>query len=127
MAKVAHGIGPLLPPALESPPMTDLDPETFEEEKYVEYFPQLQRAYKQAFDVLNDKYNSEMVHAIDQQVLNESEPFYEGDGEFRIEVPENPADRIQGALVDDDDVLELLDIYVDELETQLRSMFGFES
>ena len=104
--------------------MTDLDPETFEEEKYVEYFPQLQRAYKQAFDVLNDKYNSEIVHAIDQQVLNESEPFYEGDGEFRIEVPENPADRIQGALVNDDDVLELLDIYVEELKRQLEDVFG---
>ena len=106
--------------------MTDLDPETFEEEKYVEYFPKLQQAYKQAFDRLNDRYNSEMVHAIDQQILNESEPFYEGDGQFRIEVPENPIDRVQGVLADEGDLQELLDIYVEELETQLRNVFGFE-
>jgi hypothetical protein len=107
--------------------MADLDPETFEKQKYVEYFPKLQQAYKQAFDRLNDRYNSELVHAVDQQVLNESEPFYEGDGEFRIELPEDPSDRIQGVLVDDEDVRELLDIYVEELETELQKVFGFEN
>ena len=106
--------------------MTDLDPETFDEEKYVERFTELQQAYRQAFEKLNDRYNSEMVHAIDQQVLNESEPFYEGDGEFRIELPENPVARVDGVLAEEDDLRELLDIYVEELETQLRGVFGLE-
>jgi len=66
--------------------MADFDPEKFED-KYANYFPELQQAYKNAFNRMNDRYDSQLVHAIDQQVLNESEPFYEGDGEFRIELP----------------------------------------
>ncbi|MFC7044047.1 DUF5783 family protein [Halobacteriaceae archaeon GCM10025711] len=107
--------------------MHDLDPATFEEEKYVEFFPQLQTAYKQAFDVLNERYDSQLVHALDQQVLNESEPFYEGDGEFRVELPANPTDRVTGVVASDEKVEELLDVYVDELRTQLRDVFGFEA
>ena len=57
--------------------MTEFDPEKFED-KYVHYFPELQRAYKNAFNRMNDEYDSELIHAIDQQVLNESEPFYGG-------------------------------------------------
>ncbi|MFB6184599.1 MAG: DUF5783 family protein [Haloarculaceae archaeon] len=104
---------------------TDFDPDKFED-KYANYFPQLQRAYKQAFDVMKDDFDNELIHAIDQQILNESEPFYEGDGRFRIELPENPADRIQGVIVADEKVENVLDRYVDELEAQLRSVFGFE-
>ena len=105
--------------------MTDFDPEKFED-KYVHYFNELQKAYKNAFDRLNDRYDSELVHAIDQQILNESEPFYEGDGEFRIELPENPADRIQGVIVDEEKLEKLLDVYVEAIETELRRVFGFE-
>ncbi|WP_132059281.1 DUF5783 family protein [Halorussus amylolyticus] len=105
--------------------MTDIDPEKFED-KYVHYFNELQKAYKNAFNRLNDQYDSELIHAIDQQVLNESEPFYEGDGEFRVELPENPTDRVQGILVDDEKLSETLDIYVEEIETELRRVFGFE-
>ncbi|MFB6135986.1 MAG: DUF5783 family protein [Halobacteriaceae archaeon] len=107
--------------------MDDLDPDTFEEEKYVEYFPKLQRAYKDAFDELNGTYDSTLVHAIDQQVLDESEPHYEGDGEFRLELPENPTDRVEGVVASDERVAELLDVYVEEIERQLRVVFGFES
>ena len=104
--------------------MTDFDPEKFED-KYANYFNELQRAYKNAFERMNDEYDSELIHAIDQQVLNESEPFYEGDGEFRVELPKNPADRVQGVLVDDEKLEEVLDIYVEEIETELRRIFGF--
>ncbi|MFB6087535.1 MAG: DUF5783 family protein, partial [Haloarculaceae archaeon] len=62
-----------------------------------------------------------------QQVLNESEPFYEGDGEFRIELPENPRDRLTGVLVDDEKFEQTLDRYIDEIEYELRRVFGFES
>jgi hypothetical protein len=106
--------------------MTDFDPEKFED-KYVHYFNELQRAYKNVFNRLNEKYDSELIHAIDQQVLNESEPFYEGDGEFRVELPEDPADRMQGVLVKDEKVEEVLEIYVEEIEAELSRLFGFQS
>ncbi len=122
--------------------MADFDPEKFED-KYEHYFPELQRAYRQAFETMNDRYDSELVHAIDQQVLAESEPFYEGsaerssaddssgqspreqDGEFRVDLPEDPHDRIQGVIVDEEKLDEVLDVYVDEIEAELRSVFGF--
>ncbi|MFB6129523.1 MAG: DUF5783 family protein [Salinigranum sp.] len=104
--------------------MTDFDPEKFED-KYVHYFPELQRAYKNAFETMNDAFDSQVVHAIDQQILNESEPFYE-DGSFRVELPENPRDRVEGVLVDDEKLGEILDRYVAELEAELRRVFGFE-
>ena len=103
--------------------MTEFDPEKFEE-KFVHYFPELQRAYKNAFEHMNDKYDSELVHAIDQQVLNESEPFYEGDGEFRIELPDEPYDRLQGAVVEQSKFEELLEIYLERLELELQRVFG---
>ena len=102
--------------------MTDFDPEKFED-KYVHYFPGLQRAYKNAFSTMNDRYDSELIHAIDQQVLNESEPFYE-DGEFYVELPENPRDRLTGVLVDDEKFEQVLDRYVEEIEAELYRVFG---
>jgi hypothetical protein len=104
--------------------MSDLDPETFDERKYVEDFPKLQRAYKNAFETMNDAYDSELVHAIDQQVLAESEPFYEGDGEFRIELPEDPYDRIEGVLVDEGKFEGVMDRYVEELKSEIKRTFS---
>ncbi|MGB9987046.1 DUF5783 family protein [Salarchaeum japonicum] len=105
--------------------MSDFTPEEFEEEKYTEYFSQLQTAYKRAFNELNGTYDSTLIHAIDQQILNESEPHYEGDGEFSIELPENPIDRLTGVPVSDEKAEETLDVYVAELKTQLRATFDF--
>ncbi|AGB33561.1 hypothetical protein Natpe_3801 [Natrinema pellirubrum DSM 15624] len=123
--------------------MADFDPEQFED-KYANYFPELQQAYKNAFNRMNDSYDSELVHAIDQQVLNESEPFYEGsaeqssaddssgqsprehDGEFRVELPEDPYDRLDGVLVEEERFEQLLEKYVAEIETELRRVFEFE-
>ena len=105
--------------------MADFDPEKFED-KYANYFPELQQAYKNAFNRMNDRYDSELVHAIDQQVLNESEPFYEGDGEFRIELPDDPYDRVTGVLVEEERFEEVLETHVEEIETELRRIFGFE-
>jgi len=104
--------------------MTEFDPQKFED-KYEHYFPQLQQAYRQAFETMNDRYDSELVHAIDQQILAESEPFYEGDGQFRIELPDTPADRLSGVVVDEEIFERVLDRYVEELEAQLRAVFGF--
>ncbi|PCR92036.1 DUF5783 family protein [Natrinema ejinorense] len=105
--------------------MADFDPEKFED-KYANYFPELQQAYKNAFNRMNDRYDSQLVHAIDQQVLNESEPFYEGDGEFRIELPDDPYGRLSGVLVDEDRFEEILETHIGEIETELQRVFGFQ-
>ena len=105
--------------------MADFDPEKFED-KYVHYFTELQRAYKNAFETMNETYDSELIHAIDQQILNESEPFYEGDGEFRVDLPENPEERVRGVVVEEGKLREVLDIYVEEIEAEIRETFGFE-
>jgi hypothetical protein len=102
--------------------MTDFDPEKFED-KYVHYFPELQRAYKNAFEAMSERYDSELIHAIDQQILNESEPFYD-DGAFRIELPDAPADRVTAIVVDEAKLSTVLDAYVEELRAQLRGVFG---
>jgi len=104
--------------------MADFDPEQFED-KYANYFPELQQAYKNAFNRMNDQYDSELVHAIDQQVLNESEPFYEGDGEFRIELPDDPYARLSGVLVDEERFEQVLERHVEEIEAELQRVFGF--
>jgi hypothetical protein len=103
--------------------MADFDPEKFED-KYEHYFTELQRAYKAAFDTMNDAYDSELVHAIDQQVLAESEPFYEGDGQFRVDLPADPVDRLTAVVVDDEKAEAVLDRYVEEIESELRAVFG---
>jgi hypothetical protein len=105
--------------------MAEFDPQKFED-KYEHYFTELQRAYQQAFDVMNDAHNSELIHRIDQGVLAESEPFYEGDGQFRIELPDDAVERLTGS-VDAETADDVLDQYLTELEAQLQSVFGFES
>jgi hypothetical protein len=105
--------------------MTEFDPEKFED-KYAHYFPELQRAYKQAFETMNDAYDSELIHAIDQSVLAESEPFYEGDGEFRIELPEDPESHLQGVIVDEEKLDSVLERYLREIEAELQDVFGLE-
>ena len=106
--------------------MAEFDPQKFED-KYEHYFPELQRAYKNAFETMNDRYDSELVHAIDQQILAESEPFYEGDGQFRVALPEQPADRLAGVVVGKERLDGVLDRYVEEIDSQLRVVFGFEN
>jgi len=104
--------------------MADFDPEQFED-KYANYFPELQQAYKNAFNRMNDQYDSELVHAIDQQVLNESEPFYEGDGEFRVELPDDPYGRLSGVLVDEERFEQVLERHIEAIEAELQRVFGF--
>jgi uncharacterized protein YeaO (DUF488 family) len=104
--------------------MAQFDPEKFED-KYEHYFPELQRAYRQAFETMNDTYDSELIHAIDQQLLAESEPFYEGEDQFRIELPADPAEQLSAVVVDDEKLDTVLERYLEELEAELQSVFGF--
>jgi len=105
----------------------DFDPDRFEEEKYAGYFAELETAYRKAFETMNERFDSGLVHAIDQRVLAESEPFY-GDGGFRVELPADPAERVSdaGVVVDDDRVERVLDRYVEELEAELADVFGLD-
>jgi hypothetical protein len=105
--------------------MSEFDPEQFED-KYANYFPQLQKAYQQAFEVMNDRYDSELVHAIDQQVLNESEPFYDEDRGFYVELPESPSERLTAVIVDDEKLSVVMEEYVDQLESELHHIFGVD-
>jgi hypothetical protein len=102
-----------------------MDHETFEEKKYTDFFPRVESAYRRAFNRLNEEYDSTLVHAIDQQVLDESEPVYE-DGAFAVRLPENPVDRVEGVVADEERVTELLEVYVTTLEEELAATFGDE-
>ena len=104
--------------------MTDFDPERFED-KYEHYFPQLQQAYKQAFDAMTERYGSDEIHAVDQLILAESEPFYEGDG-FRIELPDDAHERLEGVDVTVADLDSLLADYTDEIDRQLQRVLGLD-
>jgi hypothetical protein len=103
-----------------------LDAATFEEQKYVDFFPKLQQAYKSAFNTMNEQYDSTYIHGIDQAILNESEPVFE-DGQFHIELPDDPEGRIDGVVdIEDDRLAELLEVYTDTIETELCRLFEVE-
>jgi len=104
--------------------MAEFDPEKFED-KYEHYFTQLQSAYRDAFETMNDAYDSELIHGIDQQVLAESEPMFE-DGAFRIDLPEDPYDRLDAVVVDRERFEAVLERYREELRAELRETFGLE-
>jgi uncharacterized protein YeaO (DUF488 family) len=102
--------------------MTSFDPERFED-KYEHYFPELQKAYKAAFETMNEQYDSTLVHAIDQQILSESEPFYQEDGTFRIELPANAYDRLEGVAIDEQTFQKTMNRYCEEIDSELRAVF----
>ena len=100
-----------------------MDAETFDEQKYVDLFPQLQQAYKNAFNRINETYDSTLVHGIDQQVLDESEPFYDEEEGFYVELPDDPYDRLTGVVVSEEKFDAVLEDYVEEIERQLERTF----
>lgn len=105
--------------------MTDFDPEKFEE-KYVHYLDELQTAYKNAFQHVHGRYDSELLRSIDHRVLDESEPFYDGNGAFRVELPDDPRGRVGNVPVDDETFDAILEEFVDRIELELRRVFEFE-
>jgi hypothetical protein len=100
-----------------------MDAETFDEKKFTEFFPQLQQAYKNVFNRLNERRDSSLVHGIDQQILSESEPFYDDETGFYLELPEDPADRLTGVVVSDETFEAVLEEYVEEIEAELERTF----
>jgi hypothetical protein len=111
--------------------MTEFDPERFEEEKYRDYFTQLQQAYKTSFERMGGEegYDSTLVHAVDQFVLNESEPFWDAEAErFHIEIPEEPTPETRvenaGVVVEGAKLEAMLADYRDVLAEELEYRFG---
>lgn len=103
--------------------MSGFDPEKFAA-KYVHYLPELEQAYGRAFERMNDRYDSTLVHAIDQQVLDESEPFYDPDRDgrpFRVQLPPNPYERLEGVPVDRERFERVLGAYRTTLEEALAA------
>jgi hypothetical protein len=105
--------------------MTEFDPEKFEE-KYVHYFDELETAYTNAYQQLHDQADSEVLRGIDRQVLNESEPVYEGNGEFRVVLPDDVEDRAESVPGDAETFDAVLAAFTAEIERELRRIFGFE-
>ena len=105
--------------------MTAFDPEKFED-KYIYYMDELQTAYKNAYQHFHGRYDSTLLKAIDRQVLDGSEPFYKGDGDFRVELPENPRDRVGSLPVDDETFNAVLQKFVDRIELELQRVFEFD-
>jgi hypothetical protein len=106
--------------------VTDFDPEKFEE-KYVHYFEELETAYSNAYDQLHGQYPSDALKGIDRQILAESEPIYKGDGQFRVELPDDTDARIESLGVDTEQCETVLDEFVDRIEDELRSIFEFDA
>ncbi|MFC7229364.1 DUF5783 family protein [Salinirubellus salinus] len=111
--------------------MSEFDPERFEEEKYRDHLTQLQQAYKAAFGRMREDlgYDSTLVHAVDQFVLNESEPFWDDEREtFRVDVPAEPtpAQRVEsaGVVVDESKLDAMLADYRETLAEELEVQFG---
>ena len=105
---------------------TEFDPEKFED-KYVHYFEELQEAYSNAYNQLHGRYDSAILKAIDRQVLSESEPFYEGDGEFRVELPDERVEEVRTAVGDPDRFDTVLEELTDRIEAELQRIFDFDS
>ncbi len=124
MSRGAGGDRPALVGPRPTAGVTEFDPERFED-KYEQYFPELQRAYRDAFETMSGRADSELVHAIDQQVLAESEPFYE-DGRFVVELPADAADRVTAVEVDEETLSATLERFVAEIERELHRVFGVE-
>lgn len=105
--------------------MTEFDPDRFEN-KYVHYLDELDRAYRNAFEYMNENYNSTIVHAIDQQLLDDSEPIYSEEAGFQIELPADPRERLTGIPNRPDMIDSILETYIDRLEQELESVFRNE-
>lgn len=76
---------------------------------------------------MHGRYDSDLLRSIDRQVLDENEPFYEGDGEFRVDLPDDPRERVQDLPVDDEQFDPTLREFVERIERELARIFGFET
>ena len=105
--------------------MTEFDPEKFDE-KYVYYFDELEAAYSAAYQQLHGRHDSQVLRAVDRQILSESEPVYEGDGEFTVTLPADTDERLDNVPGDESVGRAVLAEFTDLIERELQSTFGFD-
>lgn len=105
--------------------MTTFDPDKFDE-KYRHYFEALERAYSNAYEELHGDADSQILKAVDRTILAESEPMYDGEGEFRIALPDDVDTRIASIGAEASAVEAVLERLTDEIERELRRIFEFE-
>lgn len=106
--------------------MTEFDPEKFDE-KYVYYFEELEEAYSKAYQQLHGRVDSDVLRTIDRQVLDESEPVYEGDGSFRVAIPDGAVADAR-AMFDDPETFDaVLADFTDGIEAELSRTFEFDT
>lgn len=105
--------------------MTTFDPDKFDE-KYLHYFEELEQAYSNAYEELHGDVDSQILKAVDRTILAESEPMYDGEGEFRIQLPDDVDTRIASIGADGAAVEAILERLTDEIEHELRRIFEFE-
>ena len=103
--------------------MTRFDPEQFEE-KYVHYFEELEAAYSNAYNDLHGSCDSQILRGIDRQILAESEPVYEGEGQFRVVLPDDLDRRIEAIPGEEEVVRDLLDRFTVGIEAELKRWAG---
>jgi len=87
---------------------------------------ELETAYANAYDQLHGQVNSEVLRAIDRQVLSESEPVYEGDETFRVVVPDDIEERKQPLPGDEETFNAVLTEFTTQIEQELRRVFEFD-
>jgi hypothetical protein len=105
--------------------VTEFNPEQFEE-KYQYYFDEIEKAYSAAYQQLHGEYNSDILRAIDRNVLSESEPVYEGNGEFRVILPDDLDERAKSLPGDEEAFNTVLEEFTAEIEHELHRIFEFE-
>ncbi|MFU8867860.1 DUF5783 family protein [Natronococcus sp.] len=105
--------------------MTEFDPAKFEE-KYVHYFEELETAYSNAYNQLHGRYDSEILRAIDRKVLSESEPVYMGEGEFRIDLPEDRVEDVRATVGDPEQFDAVLEEFREQIANELVRIFEFD-
>jgi hypothetical protein len=99
--------------------VTEFNPEKFDE-KYEYYFEEIERAYSDAYQQLHGEYNSEILRAVDRHVLSESEPVYEGNGEFRVLLPDDTQERARSLPGDEEAFNTVLEAFTATIERELR-------
>jgi len=76
---------------------------------------------------MNDRYDSELIHGIDQTVLNERVRTVLRGRRVPRRTPREPRERIRGAVpVDDELFKEALNEYVDRIESELYRTLGVD-
>ena len=102
--------------------MTEFDPK-----KFVYYFEELEAAYSNAYQQLHGEVDSEVLRGIDRKVLSESEPVYDGDGQFHVVLPDDIEERGQTLPGDEETFDAVLQEFVTRVEEELCRTFGFEN